>query len=111
MVLVFVAWLIMAGVVAMVASNKGWSGFGWFLYGLIIWPVALVHVLVMKPNSAAVEARALASGESRKCLFCAELIKSEAKVCRFCGRDLPEHLTQPAQRADTLIDVFMRRLD
>ncbi len=25
----------------------------------------------------------------RKCPFCAELIRSEAKICRFCQRDLP----------------------
>ena len=26
----------------------------------------------------------------RACPFCAEIIRPEAKMCHFCGRDLPE---------------------
>lgn len=29
------------------------------------------------------------SADVRKCPFCAETVKSEAKVCRYCQRDLP----------------------
>jgi hypothetical protein len=28
-------------------------------------------------------------GNTRKCPFCAEMVKPEAKVCRYCSRDLP----------------------
>ena len=100
MLVVFVVWILMAIIVAGVATSKGFSGFGWFLYGLLIWPVALIHVLVAQPNTKAVEAERIRSGESRKCPHCAELIKAEAKVCRFCGRDVPPIEPKPVGEGD-----------
>jgi hypothetical protein len=40
----------------------------------------------LKANGVAV----IASPATRACPFCAEDVKLEASVCRFCGRDLPD---------------------
>ena len=36
----FLVWIIGGIIVAMIASSKGYSGFGWFLYGCLILPYA-----------------------------------------------------------------------
>jgi hypothetical protein len=41
-------WLMMAGVVAMVGKSKGRSAAPWFFYGLLLWPIALVHALLLR---------------------------------------------------------------
>ena len=83
-----VFWVIGGIIVAIIASNKGRNGCAWFVYGFLLWPIALVHILVSRPNQEAVEERALERGERKKCPHCAELIKKDARVCRYCHRDV-----------------------
>ena len=72
---------------AAIARNKGRSFVGFWIYGALIFIVALPHALLMKPSQKGIEEQALADG-GRKCPHCAEIIKEEANVCRFCGREV-----------------------
>jgi hypothetical protein len=55
----------------------------WMILLLLLGLIAAAIALIMK---------SLAPGDRQKCPFCAEFIKREAVVCRYCGRDLPTSL-------------------
>ncbi|MBC7844109.1 MAG: hypothetical protein H7099_17500 [Gemmatimonadaceae bacterium] len=92
-------WVLFAIITATVADRKGRVVRPWVLYALILGPIAFIHILVAAPDQRAVEAAALRVGDLRKCPACAELVKVEAVVCRFCRTSLPEYVT-PARAAD-----------
>jgi hypothetical protein len=69
---------------AAIAQSKGRSFIGWWLYGAALFIVALPHALLMSADSREVDRQRLAAGDAKKCPACAELIRSEARVCRFC---------------------------
>jgi hypothetical protein len=87
-----VEFLVIAAVIgllpAAIAKSKGRSFGLWWFYGAMLFIVALPHALLLKADQAALDDEALREG-NKKCTFCAELIRSEAVVCRFCSRDQP----------------------
>lgn len=92
----FFLWFVFCIIPAVIASTKGRSALGWFSASVFISPLlGGIIVACLKPATATLEQRELASGRMRKCPHCAELVKCEAKICRYCQRELDPPIEAP----------------
>lgn len=97
--------VLIATIPASIARNKGRSFWLWYLYGLVLFIVALIHALLLpelgtRPGDPG----------TRQCPFCAETIKRAAMVCRYCGRDLPALEAEPTSAAGPLHPSYRSHL-
>ena len=94
MILIFLVTLaVISCLPASIAKNKGRSFGSWWVYGFLLFPIALIHSLAMSKDFEGLEAQAIASG-NRKCPACAELVKVEAKICKHCRNDLEPYVAE-----------------
>lgn len=80
--------LVLGLIPASIAQNRGRSFLGWYIFGFLLWIVALPCALMIPNDQAAKDRHQLEGGGARRCPHCAEIIRAEALVCRYCGRDL-----------------------
>jgi hypothetical protein len=85
---VFVIAIFLGLIPAAIAHGKGRSFVGFWIYGAMLFIVALPHALLIPTNPRILEAQQLSTGTNKKCPYCAEIIKVEARVCRFCSREV-----------------------
>jgi hypothetical protein len=85
MVELLLGWMLLGLIPAAIAHARGLPIITWWLYGVLLFPVALVHVFFAKPDSVTIARRVV----ERKCPACAEVVQPDAKVCKHCHRDLP----------------------
>ncbi|MEK6615192.1 MAG: zinc ribbon domain-containing protein [Bacteroidota bacterium] len=77
MIIKYIILIVVAGVVgAILARHKGRSQLLWFILCTIV-PL-LVIAIALLPSE-------VAKGHTKKCPHCAEIIKENATVCKYCG--------------------------
>jgi hypothetical protein len=101
---------------AIAANAKNRDPVGWFFIGFLFGIFGLAAALIVakvdpssSPNNSGTSMAFDASTMNKKCPDCAEMVKLEARVCRFCHRQFSEtELASQIAKAEAQFTTLQR---
>lgn len=94
---------VLGAIPALIAQYKGRSAFGWWVFGFLLFPIALVASVLIsreKPVQAG-PAKTTDANSLRRCPHCAELIQKAAKKCKHCHEAVDPIVPKPDFKVET----------
>ena len=85
------AWVICAILVALAAHGRGRSAWAWLAFAILLTPLPTAVILVAFTDRSEQRQRIDATRSRdglRLCPSCSEVVRSQARRCRFCLADL-----------------------
>ena len=91
-----ILWIGFSALCGVLARQRGRSVAGWIILSVLISPLlCLIALLILRDYSKT----ELEKVEGKKCPQCAEDVRSEAVVCRFCGHQFASKPSGPSNAA------------
>lgn len=95
-----IAALVLGLIPAFIASLKGRNFILWYIYGVLLFIIALIHSLIISKDEKTIAEEKRAQGYT-ECPFCKEYVKPGALVCPHCQRDIPQPSPEEVAKMDS----------
>lgn len=116
------AFLFIVGVItALVAKNRGREPAPWFFIGFFLGPLGLALLFGIEKNQKRLDESSIDRGAMKRCPFCAEIVRKDAIICRYCKQPLEKDqgLSSSEEHGDVITvtcpkcshsDIYLRKI-